>query len=180
MSAPVAVTKGNTMFGFLVGTLSLIGFIKVARWGRYGHRGGPRRWMMRRLFQHLDTTPGQEKVIAQATENAERVMDQAREQLLRSRGTYANAVRAETFDSAAVNAAFEAQQASVDEVKKAVREGLQAVHEALSAEQRKRLGDLLEFGPRSLHGSGGCGHSRFGHAHHGCRPAGGEPSSVNL
>ena len=179
MSAPVAVRKGNTMFGFLIGTLSLIGLIKVARWGRHGHRGGPRRWMMRRLFQHLDTTPGQEKVIAQAAENAERVMYQAREQLFRARSSYANAMRGETFDSATVNEAFEAQQATVDEVKKAVREGMQSVHEALSPEQRKRLGDLIEFGPRALHG-GGCGHARFGHWHHGYRPAGGEPSSVNL
>lgn len=173
------------MFGFLVGTLSLIGLIKVARWGRYGHGhrgsgGGPRRWMMRRLFQHLDTTPGQEKVIAQATQNAERVMYQAREQFFRARSTYANAVRGETFDSTAVNEAFEAQQASVDEVKKAVREGMQAMHEALSPEQRKALGDLIEFGPRSMHGGGGCGRSRFGHSHHGYRPAGGEPNSVNL
>jgi len=183
MSAPVAVTKGNTMFGFLIGTLSLIGLIKVARWGRYGHRGyggGPRRWMMRRLFQELDTTPGQEKVIAQATENAERVMWQAREQFFRSRSAYANAMRGETFDSAAVNESFEAQQASVDEVKKAVREGMQSIHEALTPEQRKRLGDLIEFGPRAMHG-GGCGHGRFGHSHHhGYRPAGGEPNSVNL
>ena len=112
------------MFGFLVGTLSLIGLIKVARWGRYGHgrRGGPRRWMMRRLFQHLDTTPGQEKVIASVSENAERVMWQAREQFVRSRSAYAKAMRGEAFDSAAVNEAFEAQQASVEEVKKAVRE----------------------------------------------------------
>ena len=169
------------MFGFLVGTLSLIGLIKVARWGRYGHgrRGGPRRWMMRRLFQHLDTSPGQEKVIASVSENAERVIWQAREQFVRSRGAYAKALRGETFDSAAVNEAFEAQQASVEEVKKAVREGMQQVHEALSPEQRNRLADLVEFGPSRMHG-GGCGHGRYHHSHHGYRPAGGEPSSVNL
>ncbi len=170
------------MFGIIVGTLSLIGLIKVARWGRSGHHGwegGPRRWMMRRLFQHLDTTPGQEKVIASASENAERVMWQAREQFFRARSSYAKAVRSETFDSAAVNEAFDAQQASVDEVKKAVREGLQAVHEALSPEQRNRLGDLIEFGPSRMHG-GGCNKGHFGgHGHHGYR-AGGEPSSVNF
>jgi Spy/CpxP family protein refolding chaperone len=180
MSALVAVMKGNTMFGFIIGTLSLIGLIKVARWGRHGHGyGGPRRWMLRRLFQHLDTTPGQEKVIASATENAERLVWQAREQFFRARSSYAKAVRSETFDSAAVNEAFDAQQASVDELKKAVREGLQAVHEALSPEQRNRLGDLIEFGPSRMHG-GGCSRGRFGHSHHGFRPAGGEPSSVNL
>jgi Spy/CpxP family protein refolding chaperone len=170
------------MFGFLIGTLSLIGFVKVARGGRFGHRGGPRRWMMRRLFQTLDTTPGQEKVIASATEGAERAMWQAREKFVSARSAYAKAMRAEAFDSAAVNEAFEAQQASVEEVKKAVREGMQQIHEALSPEQRNRLGDLIEFGPGRMHG--GCAHGggRFGHHqhHHGYRPAGGDSSSVNL
>jgi Spy/CpxP family protein refolding chaperone len=157
------------MFGFIVGTLSLIGFIKVWRWGRYGRHGfgGPRRWMLRRLFQHLDTTPGQEKVVAAALENVERAGWQAREQLFRARTAYAKAMRAEPFDTAAVNEAFEAQQAAVDEVKKALREGMQSVHEALTPEQRARLADVLEFGPGRLHG---CGHARFGH--HG-------PSAVN-
>lgn len=163
------------MFGFIVGTLSLIGFIKVWRHGRLGYRGGPRRWMLRRLFEHLDTTPGQEKVMASAVENAERAMWQAREQVFRSRSAYAKAMRSETFDTAAVNEAFDAQQASVDQVKRTVREGLQAVHEALSPEQRARLGDLLEFGPGRLHG---CGHGRF--AHHGSRPAGGETSAAHV
>ncbi len=169
------------MFGFLIGTLSLIGFVKVARWGRHGHRGGPRKWMMRRLFQHLDTTPGQEKVIASATENTERVMWQAREQFFRARSSYAKALRGETFDSAAVNEAFDAQQASVDEVKKAVREGMQQIHEALSPEQRNRLADLVEFGPSRMHG-GRCGHGghlgHHHHNHHGHRPAG--DSTVSL
>lgn len=164
------------MFGFIVGTLILIGFIKVWRWGRYGrHGGGPRRWMLRRLFEHLDTTPGQEKAVAAAVEKAERAMWQAREQVFRSRTAYAKAMRGETFDTAAVNEAFDAQQASVDEVKKAVREGMQSVHEALSPEQRAKLADLVEFGPGRLHGCGG--HGRF--AHHGCRPAGGETSAVH-
>lgn len=167
------------MFGFIVGTLSLIGFVKVLRWGRYGHHGGgPRRWMMRRLFQHLDTTPGQEKVIAEAVDTAQRTMWQAREQMFRSRSSFATALRGEQFDSAAVNAAFETQQASIDELKKAVREGMQSIHEALTPEQRTRLADLVEFGPARMHG-GGCGHARFGG--HGFRhAAGGQGGSVNV
>lgn len=183
MSALVAVKKGFTMFGFLIGTLSLIGLIKVWRGGRYGRRGyggGPRRWMMRRLFQHLDTTPGQEKVIASATEQAERVMWQAREQFFSARGAYARAMRGEHFDSAAVDAAFEAQQSSVDALKKSVKEGMQQIHEALSPDQRNRLADIVEFGPRHMHG-GGWGRGHFGHhGHSGHRPVGGEPSTVNL
>lgn len=167
------------MFGFIIGTLSLIGFVKVWRMGRYGrHGGGPRKWMLRRLFQHLDTTPGQEKVIGQATENAERVMFQAREQFFRARTAYAKAMRSEQFDSTAVSEAFEAQQASVEEVKKAMREGMQQIHEALSPEQRNRLGDLIEFGPARMHG--GCGRSHFDRHHHHGRGPTAEPSAVNL
>lgn len=168
------------MFGFIIGTLSLIGFVKVWRGGRWGHRGGPRRWMMRRLFQHLDTTPGQEKVIANAMENAQRVAYQTREQFFRSRADFARAMRGEQFDTAAVNESFDAQQKAVDDVKAAIREGLQQIHEALTPEQRNRLGDLIEFGPARLHGGfgHGCHGGRFGH-HHGFRH-GGEPQSVNL
>lgn len=165
------------MFGILIGTLSLIGFVKVWRWGRHGHRGfggGRRRWMFRRLFQHLDTTPGQEKVISQAAENVERAAWQARDAFFNARGDFAKAMRGEHFDSATVNERFDAQQASVDEVKKAVREGFQQVHEALSPEQRNRLADLIEFGPARLHG--GCGgRGRFDHGFRG-----GHAQAVNL
>lgn len=171
------------MFGFIIGTLSLIGFIKVLRWGRYGHghgRFGAQSWMLRRLFQQLDTTPGQEKVIAKAVENAQRVMWQTRSQFFNSRAAFAGAMRGETFDSAAVGATFDAQQASLDEVKKALKEGMQAIHEALNPDQRARLADLVEFGPGRMHG--GCGRGRFGHGHHGFRHASGGPdgSTVSL
>ncbi len=161
------------MFGILIGTLSLIGFVKVWRGGRHGFGGGRRRWMFRRLFQHLDTTPGQEKVIASAAETVERAAWQARDQVFNSRADFAKAMRGEQFDSAAVNERFEAQQLSLDEMKKALREGFQSVHEALSPEQRNRLADLIEFGPARMHGCGGRG--RFGHHNHSYRP-----SAVNL
>lgn len=162
------------MFGFIIGTLSLIGLIKVARAGRSGRgfRGGPRRWMMRRLFERLDTTPGQEKVIAEVLDDVERKAWTVREQFFTARGAYARAVRGEHFDGASVGEAFDAQQAAVEEVKKAAREGMAKVHEALNPEQRKMLGDLIEFGPRAFHG--GCAHAH----HHGFRHGG--PATVNL
>jgi Spy/CpxP family protein refolding chaperone len=163
------------MFGFVVGTLSLVGLIKVWRWGRYGHRHhGPRRWMMRRLFEHLDTTPGQEKVIAAALEEVERKAWAAREELFRSRSAFAKAMRGEHFDGATVDAAFDTQQAAVDELKKSARAGLAAIHEALTPEQRARLADLVEFGPRHMHGCG------FGRSHHRARHHGEGGPAVNL
>jgi hypothetical protein len=143
------------MFGFLIGALSLVGFVKVWRSGR-GHSRGPRHWMMRRLYRHLDTTPGQEKVMASATEHVERVMWQARDEFVRARTSFAQAFRGEHLDSAALDAAFEGQQKAIDELKKAVREGMYQVHEALGPEQRRHLADLLEFGPSRLHSGSRC------------------------
>lgn len=148
------------MFGFLVGGLSLLGLFKLNRFQRYHANGGHRKWMFRRLFQFLDTTPGQEKVIAQAAEEIEKAARSARDTFFQSRQAVAGAVKGEHFDSAAVDGAFEKQQAAVDEVKKAVKAGLASIHEALSPEQRAKAAELLEYGPRAaMHGCHG--HGRF-------------------
>lgn len=171
------------MFGFLIGTLSLIGLIKVVRggdWSGHGHRGGPRRWMLRRLFERLDTTPGQEKVILEAAEQIEQNGRAAKDAFMGGRADFARAMRGEHFDTAGVNEAFEKQQAQVDAFKKAVLENMQKIHEALTPEQRKAAGDLIENGPRALHG-GGCAHG-----HHNGRWGGGgygrssQASAVNF
>lgn len=182
------------MFGFVIGTLSLIGLVKVVRHGRYGHWGprhwrhghfgrgfgpgaGPRRWVMRRLFERLDTTVGQEKVIEQAAEEVERAGYAAREAFFRARAEYARLMRADQFDAEAVKAAFDKQQAALDEVKKVLSEGMQKIHEVLNPQQRAQVGDLLEYGPRAF-AHGGC---RGGHHHHrGHRPFEPAAGAVNL
>ena len=175
------------MFGFLIGTLSLIGLVKVVRHGRgwgggYGGRGrGPRQWMMRRLFQRLDTTPGQEKVILEAAETLETQGREVRQAFFNGRADFARAMSGEHFDTATVNEAFEKQQAAVDALKKTVLEKMQAIHEALTPEQRKVAAELIQYGPRAMHG-GGCGHGgRFGgrHGHHG-QYTSSQPGAVNL
>lgn len=156
------------MFGFLIGTLSLIGLIKVWKGGWHGGHGrgfgGPRRWMTRRLFEYLDTTPGQEKVLAQVMDEVEKKAWAARDQLHGGRSAFARAVQGEHFDGAAVGDAFDSQQAALEELKKTLREGMAKVHEALGPEQRRRLAELIEHGPRAMHGGHGhaCGHHRHG------------------
>jgi Spy/CpxP family protein refolding chaperone len=126
--------------------------------------------MLRRLFQRLDTTPGQEKVISEVVDEVQAKARAVREELQRARAEFAKAVRGEHFDTEAVNVQFEKQQALIDELKKVALGGFQKIHEALTPEQRKVAGDLLEYGPRFAHGGGGCGghfgHGRYGH-HHG-------------
>lgn len=169
------------MFGFLIGTLSLIGLIKVVRhggWGGHGSRGGPRRWMLRRLFERLDTTPGQEKVIVEAVDQVEQNGRAAKDAFFGGRIDLGRAMRGEHFDTAAVNAAFDKQQEAVDAFKKSVLENMQKIHEALTPEQRQAAAELIESGPRALHG--GCGHRHGGGRWGGGYGRGSQASAVNL
>ena len=169
------------MFGFIVGTVSLIALVKVLRggrrWGYGGNGGGPRRWMLRRLFQRLDTTPGQEKVITEAFDELQEKLRAVREEFSRSRSSFAKATRGEAFDTESVREQFERQQGTVEDLKKVVLAAMQKIHEALTPEQRAIAGDLIEFGPR--HFGGGSCHHHFGGGHrHG--PWGGRHQAVHL
>lgn len=146
------------MFGFVIGTLSLVGLIGVWK-GRW--HGDHRRWMSRRLFEYLDTTPGQEKVIAEVLNDVEERGRAVHEGLRGARGAFARAVRGEHFDGEAVSQAFESSESAGEALKVAIREGLIKVHEALGPQQRARLAALIERGPRVMHGGcGGRGHRR--------------------
>lgn len=159
------------MFGFFIGTISLIGLMKMWRHGgRHRGRGfrggGARRWMMRRLFERLDTSPGQEKVVSGAVDDVQRKAYAARESMFGARADVAKAMRSDTFDSASLNEVIEKQQTQLDELKKSVREGLQSIHEVMTPDQRAALADLIEFGPAEFQGHGGH------HRHHGGGPFG--------
>jgi Spy/CpxP family protein refolding chaperone len=146
------------MFGFVIGTLSLVGLLRLWRGRGWHGRGmggrGPRRWMQRRLFERLDTTPGQEKVFDAVLDEVEQKAWAARDQFRSARASYARAMKGEHFDGAAVGEAFDAQQAAVEDLKRSVKEGMAKVHEALRPEQRAQLAELIEFGPRGLSGHG--------------------------
>lgn len=156
------------MFGFIFGTVCLVALVRVIkggrRWGGGWSGEGRNRWMLRRLFQRLDTTPGQEKVIAEAFDDLQEKARTVREEMFRGRGTFAKSVRGEAFDTESVREQFEKQQGALEDLKKAALAGMQKIHEALTPEQRAVAGDLIEFGPRAF--GGGCGGHRFG-GHHG-------------
>ena len=136
--------------------------------------------MLRRLFERLDTTPGQEKVILEAVDQVEQNGRGAREAFFNGRVDLGRAMRGEHFETTAVNEAFDKQQAAVDAFKKSVLDNLQKIHEALTPDQRRVAGDLIENGPRALHGGGcggGHGRDRWGGGGYG---RGSQASAVNL
>ncbi len=172
------------MFGFVIGALCLVGLLKVSRAGRHwegGRWGGRRqRWMFRWLFERLETTPGQEKVIVEAVE-------QVRDAAAKASGTVrgfgpdvARAMRGQTLDHEQLKQAFLKQDAELEELRRAVLVSLEKVHEALDERQRRELAELIErapmFGGGGWHGHHRCGH----HGLHGRRYGRGPMSDASM
>ena len=192
------------MFGFLFGTLCLIGLIKVARHGRgwhggWHHRGGygrgygygghgpwshhgqqdwrgdgpdwagggdhddapgfgggwrervrgygGGRFFLRAMLQRLDTTPGQEKVIAQAFDDLREKGRAAKSEMRSARSEVAEAMRGTSFDEVALGSATAQIETMMDSMRKAGIDAFAKVHEALDERQRGMLADFIENGP---------------------------------
>ncbi|MFP2911168.1 periplasmic heavy metal sensor, partial [Pyxidicoccus sp. 3LFB2] len=138
------------MFGFFFGTACLAGLIFTLRGGRHGHhhRGGGRwgRARLRWLFERLETSPGQEKVIVKTVEEVTEAFAKVRDEVGPSRTALGRAMRGEQFDGAALRELFARHDVAMDHLRRTVQGGLAQVHEALDARQRRELADLLEHG----------------------------------
>lgn len=151
------------MIGFLIGTASLIGLVKTLRRGRgfggygggchghHGHHGGRgsygRRGMLRLVFERLDTTPGQEKVILAAIDDVRAAGQTARGEWKRARADVATAVRGDTVDEPRLAEASARLDAAGQTLREAVSVGLTKIHEVLEPDQRRRLADMIDDGP---------------------------------
>lgn len=114
--------------------------------GRDGWHGGPPMafFFLRRMFQALDTTPGQEKAIRQAMDELMQVMRQHRSELNKSREDIAKAMRSPSFDETTMGELFARQDAAIEAIRKAVVGALAKVHEVLDEQQRSRLANMIE------------------------------------
>lgn len=121
--------------------------------GRHDHRGGRRDvgplWL---LFDRLETTPGQEKVI-RAEINGLR--DRARllkDERRRTRDDLASAMRDEGFNEVTMGEMFARHDDVLRELRQDAVGALVRIHDALEPEQRERLAKFLESGRRPLWG----------------------------
>jgi len=160
------------MFGFVIGTLALVALARVAvgahyyrqgwrhggHWGRHGRhgchgggegRGGPggwRRYALYSLFERLDATPGQEKVIAGALDELRGKLKAMRGQWGESRHQAATAFRAETLTEEQAASVFSPFATHFDEMRAAAAAAMQKIHDALDDRQRQILANLVESG----------------------------------
>jgi hypothetical protein len=148
------------MFGFLIGTASLVGLVWVLSHGHgrhgYGHahcwhRRGPHH--LYGVLARLDTTPGQEKVIRSAVDD---FIDSLRERarlLRQSAEDIGRAVRTEKLDEALLDDVFARHDQVLVELRRDAVAALGRVHETLDEGQRRKLARLIES-----HGGYGWGH----------------------
>lgn len=113
--------------------------------GHWNHGAPPMAFFfLRRVFQALDTTPGQEKVIRAAVEELVAEANKHRGEVQKSREDIAKAMRSASFDETGMGELFARHDASLEALRKAVVGALAKTHEALDEEQRKRLADMIE------------------------------------
>ncbi|RKH45991.1 periplasmic heavy metal sensor [Corallococcus sicarius] len=140
------------MFGFVFGTACLAGLFATLRRGRHGHPGYGHGGMwrarprLRWLFERLETSPGQEKVIVKAVEDAREAFAKVRDQWGPSRTALGTSMRGEHFDGAVLRELFSRHDVALETLRNAVQDGLSSVHEALDPRQRRELADIIEHG----------------------------------
>jgi len=147
------------MFGFLFGTACLLGltatFARHRHEGHHcsgGHRGfgfraGRGRFILNRLLDRLDTTPGQEKVIREAVDGLMDDLNEARGEFRDTRAEVAQAIRGETLDRGAIDGVFERHDRVIERVRQNALDSFGKVHETLDDRQRRVLAELIEAGP---------------------------------
>jgi hypothetical protein len=121
--------------------------------GGWGHRGGwgdRSEWFLRAVFERLDATPAQEKVIKSAVDEVREAGRAAKDELKKSRVDVAKAVRGPTIDEVFFGDLFARHDSAIESVRKAAIGAIAKVHDALDEKQRERLADLIEEGPRGF------------------------------
>ena len=151
------------MFGIFFGVLCLVAFVAVWRGrfrrgcyggygygrrfgrGRHGWRGGY--FGLYRLFEELDTSPGQEKAIRSALGELRQSLAALGPRLKETRHSLAAAFSSDSFDANAVERVLDAPLEHVSHERGAFVSAISKIHEALDADQRRRLARFVEALP---------------------------------
>ncbi len=118
--------------------------------GAGGDEGGPGPVFLRGLFERLQTTPGQERVIAEALRELRAAFKRSAEEKAKGAKQVAEALRGDDFKVENMAEAFSHLETSTDAVRDASFSALARIHDALDARQRRILADLVGRGGRAL------------------------------
>ena len=159
------------MIGFIIGAACAVGIARMLRrraW--YGHCGhgygythgygsplgframgrpgprGPGRWALRALFERLETTPGQERVILAALDERRENRKAIREEAKQTRADLARAIAGGLIDDSTLEDSFARHDRTLAQLRVGFTEALKKVVEALDEGQRKELAGWIEGG----------------------------------
>ena len=120
------------------------------------HRRGwsGNRWFLRGLFERLDTTPGQEKVIIAAIDEMRDAAETLRGEVRKTREDVAKAARSPSFDETVMGEAFARHDQGLETMRKAAVGAMARIHAVLDERQREKLADIIESGPNFFGGFG--------------------------
>ncbi|MFL5303903.1 MAG: periplasmic heavy metal sensor [Polyangia bacterium] len=125
-------------------------------WGGFPGLGGGRmrkRFVVRAVLEHVRATPAQERVIGAAFEEFRDEMKRASGgEGRRSRQEIVDAMRRPTFDGVVLGEQFARHDTLLESARKSFVGLVAKIHDALEPEQRDRLAELIERGPRFFGG----------------------------
>ncbi len=106
--------------------------------------------MMWAALARLDLSPAQEKVVRAEVDKLRDKARGLRDEGQATRGDMARAIRGETFEEGALADMFVRHDDRMHDLRGEVAGALGRIHAVLDPQQRERLADLLEEGPRGL------------------------------
>ena len=118
--------------------------------GRDEGGGGAGPVLLRGLFERLQTTPGQERVIAEALKELRAAFKTSTDEKAKGAKQVAEALRGDDFKVENMAEAFAHLENSTEAIRDATFSALAKIHEALDERQRKQLADLVGRGGRAL------------------------------
>ena len=114
-----------------------------------GRSGGRKRFIVRRILEHVRATPAQERVVSAAVEEfRDEVKKNVGGEGRRTRKELVEALRRSTFDAVLLGEQFARHDTILENGRKSFVGLVAKIHDALEPEQRERLADLVERGPR--------------------------------
>jgi hypothetical protein len=149
------------MLGIIFGTLCLFALAKVVRGRRYwrhGRHGYGYGFFLRRIFQRLNTGPGQEKVVLGEIDALRETARELRAELKNTRADIAAILREPTFDKGKLEALYRKQDELLAKLRSAASSSFEKVHAALDDRQKADLADMIER----------AGFNRYAHYGYGC------------
>lgn len=138
------------MFGLILGIFCVAGLISLRRFSRYrrhrweGTFPSMHRWLLRRIFTRLRTSPEQEQVLTPVVDEVVDAAMGVRQELWNGPQVVTEVLKKETFDAEALGNLYKAQSERFERARQATHNLIATTFSTLTPEQRKTAAEMIE------------------------------------